>query len=689
MDQTTLTSDEKRIKDASEARTLYKKFRTDSEARRKSLARVINQLNGGRPFDEAALVKDGQSWRCNINFRDASSTLEQVLVSYWRLLHDSTNLAAVNVHTQNPNADAWRSVFEDNFNRFAEDWGDGYVRNYLLFSANHLTTGVGSVFWNVETSPRWEAVKVGNMDLDAEAKADVTSLEIVSIREKYTISKLWELIRTPAKLAAAEAIGWKAADLRKVLWHAIKGSDKPENGDYIAVENQIRNNSLGVSASVGQITLVHSYVREFDGKISTYIFRPDCDKAGFLFDNSSKEKRPEDMRQLLACVFFEAGNGEFWGVKGFGQKNYQVATILNRLKSRAVDRTLLDGLNFIDKSEGGMAQMPVTNIGPFNILPPGIEQIPTYPTGTVILETISMVEGGQNQNNARYRDQSQQIAGANTATQSTILANLQSQVDVANATLYLTQIARNIFAEQFRRLRMRGSTDPDAVAFKKRCVEEGGMDPEFFHTAEISIRTGADPGAASTALQGEKAKELISFSGDPNVNNRWAWEKYISANFGASAVKRALNPVNALGDISATRLALMENSDFGEGNSLPVDPKDNHVAHLPAHIKPLEVIVHNFESSGQVDPNSVVALHNVIPHIEEHFQYLKADVTKKQYYQQLWPQYVSLRNGAVSILKQVERMDSDAQKPGFVPPGAAAGPGGVNPQAAIGAAAPQ
>lgn len=156
-------------------------------------------------------------------------------------------------------------------------------------------------------------------------------------------------------------------------------------------------------------------------------------------------------------MFFDAGNGDWWGTKGFGQKNFQSSTMLNRLKSRAVDRTLLDGLNFIDTTEGGREVIPITNIGPFNILPTGLTQIPNYPTGRSILETIDMVEANQANNNARYRDQSRQIEGSNTATQANILANLQSQVDVANATLYLRQIAQNVFKEQFRRLRMRQS----------------------------------------------------------------------------------------------------------------------------------------------------------------------------------------------------------------------------------------
>lgn len=673
---------EKRFKSALEAKAIYDKYRSDSDGRRKSLARVINQLNGGRPFDESELVKAGQGWRCNINFRDAASTLEQVLVGYWRLLHDTTNLAAVTVHTDDPNAEAYQALFEQNFNRFVEDWADGYVRSYLLFSAIHTTTGVGSVIWNDRNSPRWEPVRIGDLETDKDAKADVSSLEIVAVRQKMTVSQLWEKIRTPDKAAASEAMGWKRSALHKFLWKSIKEEgNKPENDDYLQIEDDIRNNSSAISTQCGSLDIVTMLVREFDGKVSRYMFSPNHADAGYLFDDSHLNARPEDMRHVMACVFFEAGNGLFWGSKGFGQKNFQTATVLNRLKSRAVDRTMLDGLTFRDTTEGGLAQVPITNVGPVNILPPGLEQITTYPSGTPTLETIAMVESTSNNSNARYRDQSQQIANTDTARQATLLANIQSQVDVANATLYLTQVARNIFSEQFRRLRKRDNDDKDAKNFFKRCVTDGGMSEKFFYDAEITIRTGADPGAASIALQGEKARELIAFSGDPNVNDRWAWEKYISANFGASAVKRALRPIENLTDISAQRLALMENSDMGEGNQLPVDPKDKHVFHLPVHLQPISVIVDNYTTTGQINPDAVVALQNAIPHIEEHFNFLKADKTKEAIYKQLWPQYTDIRNGAISILKQVERMANDAQ--------GAAGPGGINPQASIGANTPQ
>ena len=85
---------ERRLGEASSAYSFYEQMLHNDRTRQQSFAKITNQLNGGRPFEQNKLVEIGQGWRCNINFRDAASTLEQVLISYWRLLHDSTNLAA-------------------------------------------------------------------------------------------------------------------------------------------------------------------------------------------------------------------------------------------------------------------------------------------------------------------------------------------------------------------------------------------------------------------------------------------------------------------------------------------------------------------------------------------------------------------------------------------------------------------
>lgn len=687
MDTTAATlpaSTERRIRDAATARSLFLKLRTASLVRREKWMQVQNQLDGAPPFSAKQLMELGQNWRCNVNFRDAASTMEQVLISYWRLLHDTTNLAAVTYLTpEDPNAEKWEQTFQQAFNRFIDDWGPDYVRNYLLFSQNHVAYGVGVAFWNDKFTPRWEAVRLGDVEVPTRSKASVEKLSLIAVRQEMEIDYLWELVRTEENKAMARKRGWNPDAIEALLVREFVKQEgnvsTPITGhDVLELQRLMRDNALGVTTGHDPVKLVHLFVKDYDAKISRMIFAEMQEHQNdFLFDDTGSESRPTSMSEVMAAIFFDAGNGDWWGTKGFGVKNFQLATVQNRLKSRAVDRTLLDGLNFRDLSEGGRETVPITTIGPFNFLPKDVEQLPSYPTGRSILETIELLDSQSANNNSRYRDQSRTIEQTDTATQANILANLQSQVDVANATLYLRQVARNLFAEQFRRLRMRGNPDADAKMFKKRCVEEMGMPEKVFHEGEVALRTGADPGAANLAVQGQKALEAMAL---PEANKRWCQEKYIAATFGAQAVGKALNPVDATSDVKSARLALMENSDMGEGNPLPVDPQDNHSAHAPQHLMPIEVIVDAFAQTGRIDPNGLIALQNAIPHLEAHFEYLKQDKLQEQLFKELWPRFTAAKSGAEGVFRMVERMQQNVQQGGSPTP-----PGGMDPAAQVGA----
>lgn len=683
------TSSERRIRDAATARSLWTKLRTASEVRRNKWVQVQNQLDGAPPFSNKELLELGQSWRCNINFRDAASTLEQVLISYWRLLHDTTNLASVQYLTpDDPNAEKWEQIFQQNFNRFIDDWGPDYVRNYLLFSQNHVSFGVGVAFWNDKFSPRWETVRVGEVEVPTRAKASVEKLTLFGVRQELEVDFLWELVRTPEAKATSRKRGWNPDAIEEMLVREFVKQDgavsTPVTGhDVLELQRLMRDNALGVTTGHDPVKLVHLLVRDYDTKITRMIFAEAQEHQDkFLFDDSGSDSRPESMAHTLAAVFFDAGNGDWWGTKGYGVKNFQLATVQNRLKSRAVDRTLIDGLNFRDMSEGGRETVPITSVGPFNFLPKDVEQVGSYPTGRSIIETIDMLDSQQSYNNARYRDQGKQIQQTDTATQANILANIQSQVDVANATLYLRQIARNLFTEQFRRLRTRGNPDQDAKMFRRRCIDEAGMPEKVFYDGELAIRTGADPGAMNLAMQGDLALQGLQL---PDSNRRWMQEKWVTAKFGSQAVGKALNPVDATAEIKSQRLALMENSDMGEGNPLPVDPQDNHAAHAPQHLQPMEVIVHNYDATGRIDPNGLIALQNALPHLEAHFEFLKADKLQEALYKELWPRFTAVRSAAEGIFRMVEKMHNQTQQ---MPPGDP-NAGGFSPSGQVGAMMPQ
>ena len=653
---------DRRLKDGRTARDLWVKFRKDSENRRHKAAVVQNQLDGCPPFLNADLVANGQGWRCNINFRDASSTLDQVLIGYWRLLHDSPTLAAVELMGGDPKKDVWSDVFQSSFDRFVNDWGPDYVHQYLQFSQNHVGFGVGIPYFPDSRSARWENIRQGDFECPARTKTSIGSLNIFQCRSTTELEDLWRKIRTPEHRKASEARGWNVAAIDRLLATVINDLDTThstvDQTDIMESQRQLRNDAVGTTTGRKPIAIIHSYVKDYDDKITHTITAENSTDPVNLFDDHSKADRCQEMAYVVGPVFFDSGNGDFYGVKGFGVKNHEIAATTNRLKSRAVDRTVIDGLNFVDKRETANEVPAVVSVGPFNFLPPGVEQLSHYPNGRAIAETIAMMEAQFSENNARYRDGSQQIADSGTARQASILANMQTQVDVANATLYLFQVARNLFAEQFRRLRLKGNRDKDALLFKKRCVEEKGMPLEIFHDAEIIVRTGSDPGAANLAMRGEKALQLLSL---PDANRRFAQETWVSANFGPNAVPSALRPVDSLEDKKAQGLAIIENDVMGAGNGLPVDPQQNHAAHAPLHLQPMQAMVDQFEQTGQPNPDVMVALQFMIPHVEEHMNFLSQDKLEEAIYKQAKPMFASIKASAEGMFKMAERLAAQQQ----------------------------
>jgi hypothetical protein len=660
---------ERKLKDYQSAKGFFDGMWKDGESRRKSFARILNQLNGGKPFDDRQLELAGQGWRTNVNFRDASSTLEQVLIAYWRMLHDVTNLAVIEVRTDDRDKEVWENLFQQAFDDFHDDWGPDYVRNYLQQSVNHVGLGIGLGMFDGDRSPRWSAARLDEVLVPERTKAAPGQYTSVAIRQEIPLDKLYEHIRTPANESAAEARGWNTSELRRVLHLALKSKDIVSGDDYLKVEDAIRDNSLWCSTQTDQIRLVHILNREYDGMISRVTIAEKLDAQAFLFDDYKVPSRPKKFEQIMFALFFEAGDGTFYGSKGFGQKNFGLALINNRLKSRAVDRTVIDGLNFRDLSGGARETIPITNIGPFNFLPADVEQLPDYPTGRAILETIAMLDAQSSYNNARFRDQSNQISQADTATQANILAQLQSQVDVANATLYLKQYARNIFEEQFRRLRIKGSTDPDAVAFRKKCIEDGKMPEKLFYESELKIRTGADPGMASAALRAQIGQQLMSIApGNRDIDGRAATEMYVRASLGASAVKKLMIPQDQDSDPAATRMAILENTTMGDGIPVPVPPKDPHEVHAPVHLQALKGITDRFQQSGQVDPGAMIALQNGIPHAKVHLLALKDDPLRKSFYQQFWPIFSEVEAIANGMFNQVQKMAAEQESAASLDP---------------------
>jgi hypothetical protein len=513
-------------------------------------------------------------------------------------------------------------------------------------------------------------------------------------------SELYGYIRDKKTAARSSYAGWNVNAIKSaIVQMGEAGSGQfPDYRDYTRFQDLLVNNDIVITTPFQPITCVWLFVRNFPmnpdekGKIGCYVFPQNEGVQEFLFEDDAYT---EDWRHLMGLIWYDTGtDGMIHSIKGFGIKNFFSSVIINRIKCRMVDGSAIaSSLNFQYGQDGQMPNEspPVENYGPVNIFPGGMQQLTVYPQLQPAGTVLEMLTANRDQNNALYSQQQQQIENSDTATQAKILSNMQGQLNVAQASIFLSQVGSNIYTEQVRRLRIRGNQDEDAKKFVQRLRDRGVPDNVIFKS-ELRVTTGANSGMANPILMGQKFQEdLNGFANQSGVNTSWFKQNYVAYRYGSQAVDKALLPPGTDSEPAQRREAMMENALFGQGMPLPVDPSDAHFEHLQEHLKPLAGIVQGYKQKQTITPEQITALVTTLQHCEPHMQYLSEDETKKQQLQQITPAFRQIQSIARGILT---RLQSQQQNPGQSPitggaaqpqraqPSNGAAPGGQPPKTA-------
>jgi hypothetical protein len=652
-------SDERRLKDVESARTIFNRLETDNMLRSETIAQTRNQLEGGRPYDPAIKAANGTAWECNVNFGEAQATCERVILPYHKMVNDVPHKAAFTIDSNAPQSEKWQAAFAEAFDEFLYDWGAGYDLNFRRFTSNLVKYGPGIVQFCDDETARYSTVNVERIYFPKNTRMCPDEWEVVGLTRDMSATELYSYIRTEKTQERSEMGGWNSEAIKLAIVQSKDGGTNLNAKDFTEISDMLVNNDIAVTTPFMPLRVAWLYVRQFpkegedDGKIGCYVFTKQDGVNDFLYKD---EDAAESFRHLLPAVWYDTGvDGMVHSIKGFGIKNFFFSALSNRMKSRFVDSaTVALGMNFQYNDNNTPDETPpVENYGPFTIFPSGLTQIPVYPQLQAAQGVLEMLEQNQAENNSQYRQNQQQIAQSDTATQANILANQQGQVTEAQASTFLSQFGENILTEQVRRLRIKGNTSKDAKNFVRR-LKERGVPDEVIFKHEIRVRTGANAGMANPVLRTQIFQELLTLSKLPGVNQRWILENFIANKLGANAVSKALLPEGAESNPVQRREAIMENTNFGQGIMLPVAPSDAHFEHLQEHLKPLAGILQAFQQNGQVTPEQASTLAITIEHAGMHMTYLSQDETMKQEFSQMKGPFSLIQSQTRGILTQMQ-----------------------------------
>ena len=651
----------RQLQDVKAARTLFEKVSKADDKRRKVRRSVTNQLDGGRPMDQADLDLNAESWRSNFNPGDALAAESKTLLPYWEARNATPNTINAIVHTGSQKGEVWGTIYEECFTLFAQDWGmDGDIESRLI-DKQYIRFGAGFMFFKNDKSPRGESMSAGRILFPEDTKLQTSKWDGFFIRDTIGATELAKLLKTKSTKDNAKHLGWNLDAVTEVLRHADKelnGTTDPRDDEEIL--DEIVANVIVTEKLWPRVPVVYFYILEEEGKIGKYLFtvKPggtdkfakDAKADDFLFVKKDYEN---DAGHIIAPIFYEVGNGKIHAVKGFGIRNFDWSNILARMKNRAVDGTVFDGMNFQLQTDLTQEGPPIENYGALNVFPAGMTLLNNPGNNNNNLRMIQFMENNMAENNAIYKEQGNLIAESETARQADILDSISSRVEIVNISLYLSQYAGSIYSEQFRRLRKKGSDDPDAKLFKERCLERG-MPEEAFHELFVVVQAGNDTSGGTPAARDRLWMDTHDrLAGRPGVNQRWLDRNFVANRHGPRAVEKAFLPEGSETDKFGTRQAKMENPMMAQAIPMDVIAQDDHIAHIPEHMKAMGLIVNEFIKTQKLkNPDQMIFIQLVMPHIDKHFAFIEKDETLDIPRGKLQKEYNKLKKIAENMVDQ-------------------------------------
>ena len=88
---------------------------------------------------------------------------------------------------------------------------------------------------------------------------------------------------------------------------------------------------------------------------------------------------------------------------------------------------------------------------------------------------------------------------------------------------------------------------------------------------------------------------------------------------------------------------------------MPVDPMQDHSAHLIVNLETLGAIASTFAQSMQTNPGQVRAARFIAPHAEEHLKYLQQDDARPEEFKRLNAMYSQIKPILLQMMNQLEQ----------------------------------
>ena len=662
-------SAESRLTDSEEVRAMVMNMIRADEARSYNRSKVKGLVDGNPPYNKSELRKNAQSYRCNVNFREAESFLSMGLSAFYDVFSEVPTYATVKINHTNPNVDeSYSKIITEEFDRLQKKDGDF---DYLMQLSQHemVLYGHGPMVFEDKVDWRCKPVKAGDLLVPEKTKSNVNDWVIAVVRSTYQVHELYGYIRNNE---AASVSGWNVGAVKNAIMESAPEEDGPmEKRPWEFYQQQIRNNDLAYSSECDVIRVAHVYYREFPdednprGAITHCIVDERGDGRDFLFRNL---RQFDSWEQCIHCLYYDKGDGQHHSVKGMGIKMYSALELKNRLKCSLVDAAVArTAIHYQPTQPSDMNRMSIVQQGPYTVLPAGMNVVQTNSAGVLDapIKVEENLEGTLQAGLTQYRQRLEKDGNPRTATEIEALVAQQSILGKTQLNRYYTQLDK-LFEERYRRAINPDLTEDvpggaDALEFQKRCKDRGV--PKNVLKSFDSVLATRTNGRGSALERRNTMNQLLALSQMlPETGRQHVIEDTIASMTGFNSLERYF-PVPPKDELEQEHQqeAAYENALFKLEEPIPTSESDNHAIHARSHLMSGMNAYNSLERGGNPEEITVYLQH-VLNHTEQHMRALESDSSRKGLFKELNQVFQQLINAFKNVGQQVMNMKESQQQ---------------------------
>lgn len=631
----TITAPENIVKNLVSARAVYWKYRVEHLKRIELYSLIEGLIAGNPPYNPGELQKMGLSHIANFNTLDARALYKRSSLAYWNLVNEAETICKFTINNDDPAARSLEDIMSKEWDAVVRQW-PSFETQMGTLSSQLVKFGISPILWPDERDWRWRTIELSKFFIADQAQSDIEMVTAVCIESMYTAQYLFEVYEQ-FKDVPEDKSPWHCRELAWLLLQIANSFAKTnyDFSDFHDLQKRLQNGDLNYDTIFSDsIRLTSLLYKEYDGKISHYMFHRTFDYGDFVY---FADRQYDSFQEALVIYTFSPGEYTIHSNRGVGHEIFSISQLLLQL-----DCSIADGSRW--------AATPL--IKGLSTGAKDIEQIRWYPGVPINIGMAEMQQNGLGANLQQLIGVSQYFtnkmmfntanSGADPSRPDSDRGSLSDPQAALQSYKEFSVLKNNIahFYKAFDMtiaqmvIKMLNSKDgypgyDYANEWKTRCIEQG-VPEEMFSMAKVtpwgmprhlSVKASRVAGDGSTAARIVGLRELQPISGGfgPKQAREYT-RQWVMATMGKEYITAFMTDEN---DTDAAQggatVAGLENAIMQNGAS-PVFSMDNdHQAHFDTHLALAKQIIDQIRQQQMEHLPADKIFTVLVPHMQEHF----------------------------------------------------------------------